>query len=51
MPTHIHREEVLTWFGDGKAYQAYHQEIETGRQLEVMESEDFGQVGQTRRVS
>jgi len=41
-PTHIHREDVLTWFGDGKAYQAYHQEMETVRQLEGMISEDFG---------
>ena len=41
-PTHIHREDVLTWFGDGKAYQAYHQEMETVRQLEGMVSEDFG---------
>ncbi len=41
-PTHIHREEVLTWFGDGKAYQEYHQEMETVRKLEGMVSEDFG---------
>jgi REP element-mobilizing transposase RayT len=41
-PTHIHREDVLTWFGDGKAYQAYHQEMEIVRQLEGMVSEDFG---------
>ena len=41
-PTHIHREDVLTWFGDGKAYQAYHQEMETVRQLEGMVSEDIG---------
>ena len=41
-PTHIHREEVLTWFGDGKAYQAYHQEMETVRQLEGIVSEDLG---------
>jgi REP element-mobilizing transposase RayT len=41
-PTHIQREDVLTWFGDGKAYQTYHQEMETVRQLEGMVSEDFG---------
>jgi REP element-mobilizing transposase RayT len=41
-PTHIHREDVLTWFGDGKAYQAYHQEMEIVWQIEGMVSEDFG---------
>jgi len=41
-PTHIHREDVLTWFGDGKVYQAYHQEVETVRQLEGVVPEDFG---------
>ena len=40
-PTHIHREDVLAWFGDGKAYQAYHQEVETVLQLEGMVPEDF----------
>ena len=41
-PTHIHREDVLSWFGDGKSYESYHQEMETVRQLEGMVSEDFG---------
>jgi REP element-mobilizing transposase RayT len=41
-PTHVQREQVLTWFGDRKDYQTYHQEMETKEGLEVLISEDFG---------